>query len=46
MAAWLVHLFVDDNTISFEGESIVFLKRFEFDHERMTQSVVVKQAMR
>jgi cation-transporting ATPase 13A3/4/5 len=35
--------FVDDNTVRHEGEDIVFLKRFEFDHERMTQSVIVKR---
>jgi cation-transporting ATPase 13A3/4/5 len=33
---------VDENTVSFEGENIKYLKRFEFDHHRMTQSVVIK----
>jgi magnesium-transporting ATPase (P-type) len=35
--------FVDDNTVRFEGEDIFFIKRFEFDHDRMTQSVIVKR---
>ena len=33
---------VDDNTVSFEGENITYLKRFEFDFVRMTQSVIIK----
>ena len=33
---------VDENTVCFEGENIKYLKRFEFDHHRMTQSVIVK----
>ena len=33
---------VDENTVSFEGENITYLKRFEFDFSRMTQSVIVK----
>jgi magnesium-transporting ATPase (P-type) len=33
---------VDENTVSFEGENITYLKRFEFDHHRMTQSVIIK----
>ena len=33
---------VDENTVSFEGENIKYLKRFDFDHHRMTQSVVIK----
>jgi magnesium-transporting ATPase (P-type) len=34
---------LDENTISFEGENIDYLKRFDFDHHRMTQSVIVKR---
>ncbi|KAL3775476.1 hypothetical protein ACHAW5_005527 [Stephanodiscus triporus] len=33
---------VDENTVCFEGEDIKYLKRFDFDHHRMTQSVIVK----
>ena len=33
---------VDENTVSFEGENITYLKRFEFDFVRMTQSVIIK----
>ena len=33
---------LDQNTISFEGGNIEYLKRFEFDHHRMTQSVIIK----
>ncbi|KAL3816680.1 hypothetical protein ACHAXA_003870 [Cyclostephanos tholiformis] len=33
---------VDENTVSFEGENITYLKRFEFDFIRMTQSVIVE----
>jgi magnesium-transporting ATPase (P-type) len=33
---------VDEDTVCFEGENIEYLKRFEFDHHRMTQSVITK----
>jgi magnesium-transporting ATPase (P-type) len=33
---------VDENTVSFEGENITYLKRFDFDFFRMTQSVIIK----
>ena len=33
---------VDENTVSFDGETITYLKRFDFDFFRMTQSVIVK----
>lgn len=33
---------VDQKTIYHEGQSYEYLKRYEFDHHRMTQSVVVK----
>jgi magnesium-transporting ATPase (P-type) len=33
---------VDKDTVCFEGENIKYLKRFDFDHHRMTQSVIIK----
>ena len=33
---------LDDKFISYNGESIECLKRFEFDHHRMTQSVIIR----
>lgn len=33
---------VDQNTIRHQDETFEYLKRFEFDHHRMTQSVIVK----
>jgi magnesium-transporting ATPase (P-type) len=33
---------VDQNTVCHEGQNYEYLKRYEFDHHRMTQSVVVK----
>jgi magnesium-transporting ATPase (P-type) len=33
---------VDDNSVCFDGKIIKYLKRYEFDHHRMTQSVVVE----
>jgi magnesium-transporting ATPase (P-type) len=35
--------FVNENTVCYGGENIRYLKRFEFDHERMTQSVIVRR---
>ena len=32
---------LDEKTISFEGTTVTYLKRFEFDHHSMTQSVVI-----
>ena len=34
---------LDEKTVSFEGASVTYLKRFEFDHHSMTQSVVISQ---
>lgn len=34
--------FADHNTVIFEGETINYLKRFEFDHHRMLQSVIIR----
>jgi len=31
----------DEKSISFEGTTVTYLKRFEFDHHSMTQSVVI-----
>ncbi|KAL7471342.1 hypothetical protein ACHAXS_011637 [Conticribra weissflogii] len=33
---------LDEHTISFGGEKIEYLKRFEFDHHTMTQSVIIR----
>ena len=33
---------LDENTVSFEGDTIKYLKRFEFDHHSMTQSVIIR----
>lgn len=33
---------LNDNLVSFRGEIIQYLKKFEFDHHSMTQSVIVR----
>ena len=35
-----VHI-LDEKTIRFEGKAVTYLKRFEFDHHSMTQSVII-----
>lgn len=34
---------VDPSTISYENETIQYLKKFEFDHHLMTQSVIIRR---
>jgi magnesium-transporting ATPase (P-type) len=34
---------LDEKSIIFEGTTVTYLKRFEFDHHSMTQSVVISQ---
>ena len=33
---------LDEKTIRFEGATVTYLKRFEFDHHSMTQSVIIR----
>lgn len=33
----------DEKSITFEGNPVAYLKRFEFDHHSMTQSVVIRK---